>query len=759
MPLLERQPVDLIPLPELPGTHHGEVWQIRFTGEIFLSYEDYYARYNFLRKRHFTCSKTGRTDLSYEDALASEREATRRMEENFPEPWRRPALQLIHYSLDRLNPLVERLYEYFKDRIFIDEYVYIAVEGTFALAKVLEIVPVESGTGADSVEVLYRVNLVDPENELLTSQDVDGDLPVEYLLPAQELKRDRTELSKQRFRKFVRDVANKEPWIGAPWVVRPDLLKRYQIHDIIPPLVADLLEERHRKLVGDVVRDKDVDGQEPTNYHKNSKKKGLKIKEDAAAPAQAKIRVNVKFPIDDLDVLEIATYSKKQLQFKRPPLQREFGKFPISHCTMLLEVWMFICIYNKPLDLQLISLDDFIEVLEFDTSHERLMPEVFGTFLNIACKDWGGSVETGNMFAKSSDTQDLEGRRFSPYDADTQLEMHHYLQIYQELTSDEQASIDQWWKWEPGRWAQQSHSAQKSTSSAANSLKAWEIVLAGVLRDWIPASRYPRKWGTLCQLLKGVLGESRQSSPSKDREDNQNDVDVDIEGDTSLAGSPAPFVAEESIEHEWSSLDVDTGASRRSGLRKRTRKEQDEEHNSDQSVPTGSRISTRNKRKVAKFIPESAPAAKITPTTSPSSRAKSRKKKEEKKLAFDRLCQSAAAGFESLTAVERLELLAIIMEVCVGPSSIVRQYIEDCKEKSLELKKDKREMARERKELNAARADFDGREREASPSHSVDSPATDANSVTSTVRIDGESGSSDETRVGGPLVQPPVFRS
>ncbi|KAM1098999.1 hypothetical protein TB2_005526 [Malus domestica] len=75
MPLLKRKP---FPLAELPNDleSHELVYQVRTTKEIFRDYNEYLNRINLYRQRIWMCKVSGKTNLTYEEALLSEDRAT-----------------------------------------------------------------------------------------------------------------------------------------------------------------------------------------------------------------------------------------------------------------------------------------------------------------------------------------------------------------------------------------------------------------------------------------------------------------------------------------------------------------------------------------------------------------------------------------------------------------------------------------------------------------------------------------------------------
>lgn len=58
---------------------------------------DYLNRINLYRQRIWMCKVTGKTNLTYEEALVSEKSATEKVQQ-FPKELRAPALKIIQYS-------------------------------------------------------------------------------------------------------------------------------------------------------------------------------------------------------------------------------------------------------------------------------------------------------------------------------------------------------------------------------------------------------------------------------------------------------------------------------------------------------------------------------------------------------------------------------------------------------------------------------------------------------------------------------------
>ncbi|KAI9008293.1 hypothetical protein BC832DRAFT_553672 [Gaertneriomyces semiglobifer] len=746
MPLHKRKPVDILPLPDIPD-REAEVWQIRTTGEIFHQYDDYLLRWNFLRKKQFACTKTGRSNLSYEEALRSEYEATKRVNEQFPEIWRKPAMEIIHYNLDKLNDLVDRLYDFFRDNVFVGEFVAIEVGDQTLMGKVLArisagatvngkgstITPPVSSHPSDLGKPLYRVHLIDADWELLSQADTADELPIEYLLPPSQIKRDRQVLSKQNFKKFIREVATKDVWIGAPWTVKPELLERYDIPNVPPPAVQELLDERHRKLTGEYPKGKRKEEERSPKKKKSHKKAPTEGEEPrkrgrpkkssvSATPPEPKVTPKpprskpIKFPIDDIELFKLAPRLKGKaaqgLELgPRPEPSRDFGSCPPDVVLTLIQTWCFLIAYCRPLNLFPFTLDEFQKSLAHGHTHKAvLMSEAFGALITVTCREWSAVMEIpGKEPLPTDDVADMLAGYEQSYEPEMARAMEEYRTIYASYTEEEKAALDQWWKWEPGKWtsgfeSRRSYSLTGSKSQIdAGRLKAWELVLAGIIRDRATISALPHKWTILVQLLRlrqGILG---MGMALEGQTSDASHALAESEGRHSRDGTPV-YSDEQGEEDDKDGSDREEHK-QVSSSRKRRRADESED-DADfimQEKDPAQRLPKSMCKRGRKAL--DSPPGNTRLTTRAAVKAK-----EDEALTFARLMHSAEVGFSLLDSAERLEILSFLIHECVSRSSAIRDYTDECVEQNAELRKEKRDITKQRKDLAAIRADLDSKE-------------------------------------------------
>ncbi|KAJ3262693.1 hypothetical protein HDU77_000274 [Chytriomyces hyalinus] len=493
------------------------VFIIPFTGELFATYDDFYARMTFYRRPKFTCEVTGKANLSYEAALKSELTARERAQNRFPEYWRKSSLEFIHFNRCQIQGLVDNLSDHLKGRLFVNEIVQ--SKGSFV--KVMDVIgpngsmldlaaahspkPAEppstppqpiaytapSFNDIPPSQLKYVVHVCDELGELYLDEGCDLDQTIanghlRFQIRASESKRPRSVLNKANIRWFINESADRGAGVFSPWIVKDALVKKYGL-PTEPPVI-----------------------------------KRLRVKTTPGKTAS-----KFKYPMEDLELLEVAP---RELQPAPPVLSRDFGRVPIECTPILMQMWNFFTIFGKPLRLHPFTLDDFIHALGAPKCN--LHQEAMAALINSAClarmqtlqaahtagsnKLQGAALTSvitaaaaaasalasstpahSAVTANTSTAPDADTPSIEPHDLTStattnatnsfsnpsKLETHHnnttaatpatangtaplsatnaassqfhslYMSKFAELTEFEQMAVDQWFKWSPGKWA------------------------------------------------------------------------------------------------------------------------------------------------------------------------------------------------------------------------------------------------------------------------------------------------------------------
>lgn len=120
MPLLNKQKFNKKPIPDDLDPEQ-EVFYSKLTQEIFLDYEEFFERTILCNSLVWTCVLTGKTSLTYAEALESEQKARKSMTA-FPFVLEKTIVYLINLTKrGNIKDLIDDLFSYTKDRYFIGE--------------------------------------------------------------------------------------------------------------------------------------------------------------------------------------------------------------------------------------------------------------------------------------------------------------------------------------------------------------------------------------------------------------------------------------------------------------------------------------------------------------------------------------------------------------------------------------------------------------------------------------------------------------
>lgn len=120
--MLHRKPFSRTPPPaDLQPAER--LFYCRVTNEVFRDYDEFFERTILCNSLVWSCSFTGKSGLTYQEALESEKKVKKSLL-NFPEPVVVPALYLATLANhQRVSDLCDDIYDYVKDRYFIGETV------------------------------------------------------------------------------------------------------------------------------------------------------------------------------------------------------------------------------------------------------------------------------------------------------------------------------------------------------------------------------------------------------------------------------------------------------------------------------------------------------------------------------------------------------------------------------------------------------------------------------------------------------------
>ncbi|KAL5704141.1 hypothetical protein ACHQM5_022613 [Ranunculus cassubicifolius] len=358
MPLYKRTPFPLVEPPESLEPHEL-VYQVRFTKEIFKDYRDYLNRINLYRQRYWTCKITGKTNLTYEEALVSEQLATQKVQ-LFPKELVAPVLQMVQLSTLKFNDLVNSVCKNLQERLLEGDELYGKKEQSICQCKILKVLE-------DANKTLYEVGWIDKDKNVIDSS----------VLKAEDLIKKKLPFTRDILKSFIRESTYR----SLPWIVHEKLANQYGISTAIP-------EELREKVP---TQGQGINGKQGDAHRKKRKKSGTEDTESLAPSKKIKKEMKkpppepIKYPIDDLLV---QPGDDDPVFTDRPTPSRDF-LVPMDCVGDLLMVWDFCSSYSRMLQLWRFSLDDFQNALCHKENNLVLIVECHSALLRLLIKEQG----------------------------------------------------------------------------------------------------------------------------------------------------------------------------------------------------------------------------------------------------------------------------------------------------------------------------------------------------------------------------------
>ncbi|XP_073280581.1 uncharacterized protein [Primulina huaijiensis] len=392
MPLYKRKPVALV---EKPSDLKNQelVFQIRFTKEIFRNYSEYLKRINLYRQRVWNCKATGKGNLTYEEALISEKKASERIR-NIPTEYVTRVLHDVQYSMLNLKDLVNSIAAKLQGPFTVGAELYGRKDGRLYPCKIVKVLH------GDANRTQYEIAWVSSDHEMKGKIIVNAD----------EFTGKNPPLSKRFLKSFIKDSTYR----SLPWVIHDNLARKHGISTAPPFELKSKISIQDGLVVCNKKRKKNEDKQKTADQNENVLKvyKRRKLGEEISMPSTSTRTANgatenpeaktIKYPIDDL-LVEPA--EEDRLLTERPFLCLDFD-LPIYCVGNLLMIWDFCSSYGRLFNLSPFSLEDFENSVCYKDSTPLLIVESYSALLRLLLNDTGKfSMAVENKKRKSKITQ------------------------------------------------------------------------------------------------------------------------------------------------------------------------------------------------------------------------------------------------------------------------------------------------------------------------------------------------------------------
>ncbi|CAI0430907.1 unnamed protein product [Linum tenue] len=274
MPLLKKTPFPLVEPPE-DLEPKDLVYQVRYTKEIFHDYH-------------------GKANLTYEEALVSERLATEKVQ-GIPKELVELALHIIQFSMLPLKDLADTISAKLQEHKYVGDELHARRGDIFFPCKILKVV------GDSNGKTSYEIRWLERNKKVSETSVVNGD----------DLIRKKKLCSRDILKSFIRESTYRRD----PWVLHERLAAKHGISSDPP----EELKDKVSVLDGVIIDKKRKTAGEGDESGKCKKKK---VEDGAEDPADDKQVELIKYPIEDLLVLPAAD---DPVFTERPLPSREFN--------------------------------------------------------------------------------------------------------------------------------------------------------------------------------------------------------------------------------------------------------------------------------------------------------------------------------------------------------------------------------------------------------------------------------------------------
>ncbi|XP_012285440.1 bromodomain adjacent to zinc finger domain protein 1A isoform X2 [Orussus abietinus] len=238
MPLLRKEPFKPLYVSS-DFRDDDEVFHCEVTNEIFKDYNEFCERVILCSSMVWSCSITGQSNMTFEEALQCEENAKRSLKE-FPMELRIPIIYLANKTIrTSFTEMLEDVYQFVRDRYFVGEMVEASfTENSWSECHVLQIIPpTEQQIASYKPEIVKSLQdrqyyppakLFRYEVEQLDSGD--SDVSQLMIVEATQVRRRKQNFSRERNKMFLRQLCQQNT--NGIWTVKESVLQKYGIHKV-----------------------------------------------------------------------------------------------------------------------------------------------------------------------------------------------------------------------------------------------------------------------------------------------------------------------------------------------------------------------------------------------------------------------------------------------------------------------------------------------------------------------------------------------
>jgi hypothetical protein len=230
-----------------------------------------------------------------------------------------------------------------------------------------------------------------------------------------KLSRPRHTVSKQLIKTFFKEYLTRESFYGAPWVVKDEIAKEYDINTQPPPELWDPVAKKMK-------RPSDIKG-----YRRRKKRE---VSSELAKP---------KFPIEDSELPIYMPNVHPEMATDAVPVPNKEFMIPKSCVGLMVSVYSFLFSFAQPLQLAPFTIDDFeASLCHADIPTPPILDHIHCSLLHLAAKY---NKELNQKLQKLAKT--LPKHKFNSITKQTQIRSLHDINDSNVMDIDESGIDDE----------------------------------------------------------------------------------------------------------------------------------------------------------------------------------------------------------------------------------------------------------------------------------------------------------------------------
>mmetsp|Transcript_7006 Transcript_7006/g.17942 ORF Transcript_7006/g.17942 Transcript_7006/m.17942 type:complete len:817 (-) Transcript_7006:187-2637(-) len=439
MPLLKKSEYTLAGRPD-DLKENEAVYVVPFTSEVFREYDEYLKAIDTYRERKWRCQYTGKSNLTYEEAMMSEEAAADELDA-FPDVYMSFVANEAHHSTDTLEAVTEKIYEKLKAEYLEgeDTAVY-AKRGNASQMKAIRVVKVVKGGELASVvsqlRRAYRENgeekmeeeKEEEEEEMeeesrpstpfspvsmelgvgkaLASGEMEATAvevlyEVEYLddgvrayVLSDDMTRKKHPLPKMVLKKMLRIDFAKDSFPNAPFIASEKLVKKFGLARELPDRIKRILKEREeameekkKKKEAKAERKRKMSTMTPEEKAEYKRRR----KEEKKEQKELEKKEALMFPMLEEEFFpymeKMHPKEHREISGRVLPEATHDFSLPWDQVDRFLSAWMFFQGFASTLAIKTFPIEEFEKsLLSADTSDHQLLNEAMIALLRLCVK-------------------------------------------------------------------------------------------------------------------------------------------------------------------------------------------------------------------------------------------------------------------------------------------------------------------------------------------------------------------------------------